>query len=123
MNRLTEEQEAAAHSEGETTNRGSNLLSGEQSSLLAPDAIQDFRTQWDRVQTAFVDDPQSAVKQADELVAAAVKRLAETFAEQRSGLERQWGKGGDVSTEDLRIALQKYRAFFQRLLAVGTSGG
>jgi hypothetical protein len=86
--------------------------------LLPGDAVQDFRGRWDRVQTAFVDDPRNAVKQADELVASAMKRLAETFAEQRSGLERQWDRGDDVSTEELRQALRKYRAFFQRLLTV-----
>ena len=86
--------------------------------LLAGDAVQDFRGRWDHVQTAFVDDPRSAVKQADELVASAMKQLAEAFAQQRSGLESQWDHGDNVSTEELRLALRKYRAFFQRLLAV-----
>ena len=86
--------------------------------LLAQDAVQDFRQHWERVQTAFVDDPRTAVKEADELVASAMKRLAESFAEQRNALERQWGRGDDVSTEELRLALRKYRAFFQRLLTV-----
>jgi hypothetical protein len=64
-----------------------------------------------------VDDPRSSVKKADELVATAMKRLAEGFSQQRTGLEQQWDRGEDVSTEDLRLALQKYRSFFQRLLA------
>jgi hypothetical protein len=50
-------------------------------------------------------------------VAQVMKRLAEVFAEERSSLERQWDRGDDVSTEDLRIALQRYRSFFQRLLS------
>jgi CHAD domain-containing protein len=58
------------------------------------------------------------VQQADELVAQAIKRLAETFADARNGLERQWASGDDVSTEDLRVALRKYRTFFERLLTV-----
>lgn len=129
MNRITEEhateQTALAHREAKTTDRGSERMAAEESwgRLLPADAVQEFRTRWDRVQTAFVDDPQTAVKQADELVSQAVKRLADTFSEQRSGLERQWAQGGDVSTEDLRVALRKYRAFFQRLLAAGASGG
>jgi len=69
-------------------------------------------------QTAFVDEPRSAVEQADGLVAAAMKRLAEVFAEERSRLEQQWDRGDNVSTEDLRIALQRYRSFFQRLLSI-----
>jgi hypothetical protein len=86
--------------------------------LLPQEFAQDLRGQWDRIQTGFVDDPRNAVKQADELVASAMKRLAEVFADARGNLERQWDRGDEVSTEDLRIALQKYRAFFQRLLAV-----
>ena len=86
--------------------------------LLDPNVAQDLRNHWDPIQAAFVDDPRMAVKQADELVAGAMRRLAETFAEQRSGMERQWDRGDQVSTEDLRLALRKYRMFFQRLISV-----
>ena len=86
--------------------------------LLAADVVQDLRNHWDPIQTSFVDDPRTAVKQADELVATAMKRLAESFANQRSGMDGQWDRGDEVSTEELRLALRKYRAFFQRLLAV-----
>ncbi|PWU10111.1 MAG: hypothetical protein C5B51_05110 [Terriglobia bacterium] len=86
--------------------------------LLPADFVQDLRGRWDRVQTSFVDEPRKAVKEADELVASAMKRIAESFAEARGALERQWDRGDEVSTEDLRLALQKYRAFFQRLLTV-----
>ncbi len=86
--------------------------------LLPQDFVQDLRSRWDRIQTGFVDEPRSAVQQADELVAQAIKRLAENFAAARSGLEEQWDRGDNVSTEDLRVALKKYRTFFQRLLAV-----
>jgi len=77
-----------------------------------------FRADWLAIQTQFVDDPRNAVKQADELVAATMKRLAEVFAGERDNLEKEWDRGEDVSTEDLRIALQRYRAFFDRLLSV-----
>lgn len=86
--------------------------------LLPEDVVKDFRSRWDQIQTGFVDEPRNAVQQADELVAQAIKRLAENFATARSGLEEQWGRGDNVSTEDLRVALRKYRTFFQRLLAV-----
>jgi hypothetical protein len=59
-----------------------------------------------------------SVEQADSLVAQVMKRLAEVFAEERSGLEQQWDRGDQVSTEDLRVAMQRYRTFFDRLLAV-----
>lgn len=80
--------------------------------------LADLRNRWSSVQTAFVDEPRRAVEQADSLVASAMKRLAEVFAEERAKLEGQWDRGDNVSTEDLRIALQRYRSFFHRLLAV-----
>jgi hypothetical protein len=65
-----------------------------------------------------VDEPRRAVEQADNLVAGTMKRLAEVFAEERGKLEGQWDKGENVSTEDLRLALRRYRSFFSRLLSV-----
>jgi hypothetical protein len=65
-----------------------------------------------------VDEPRKAVEQADGLVASTMKRLAEVFAEERSKLEKQWDRGDNVSTEDLRVALQRYRSFFHRLLSI-----
>ncbi len=86
--------------------------------LFPNNELEELRNRWTGVQTAFVDEPRTAVEQADGLVASAMKRLAEVFAEERSKLEQQWDRGDNVSTEDLRIALQRYRSFFQRLLAV-----
>jgi hypothetical protein len=86
--------------------------------LVEQSALQDFRSRWGAIQTGFVDNPGGAVKQADELVAAVMQRLAEVFAGERANLELQWAKGDDVSTEDLRVALRRYRSFFDRLLSV-----
>jgi hypothetical protein len=86
--------------------------------LLPTEEIGELRRQWDSIQTGFVDEPRRAVEDADALVAAAMKRLAEVFASERSQLEGQWDRGDNVSTEDLRLALQRYRAFFGRLLAI-----
>jgi hypothetical protein len=78
----------------------------------------DLRGQWQRIQGGFVDDPRASVEQADQLVATAIKRLAEIFANERGNLETAWSRGGEVSTEDLRQALRRYRSFFDRLLTV-----
>jgi hypothetical protein len=86
--------------------------------LLVADETHTFRSRWDAIQTGFVDEPRHAVEQADGLVAEVMKRLAETFADERSKLEGQWSRGDNVSTEDLRLALQRYRSFFDRLLAM-----
>lgn len=83
--------------------------------LFQPDAAQSFRSQWDEVQIGFVDDPVSAVRRADELVAQVMKNLAQTFAQERSHLE---GEMKDGDTEHMRVALRRYRSFFQRLLSL-----
>jgi hypothetical protein len=78
----------------------------------------ELRDRWTDVQSAFVDEPRTAVEQADALVADVMKRLATGFADERKSLEGQWSRGDDVSTEDLRLAMQRYRSFFDRLLSV-----
>jgi hypothetical protein len=86
--------------------------------LFLDDVANDLRTRWKDIQTGFVDEPRKAVQQADELVAQAIKSLAERFAQERNRLEQSWDRGDQVNTEDLRVALQTYRSFFHRLLSV-----
>ncbi|HSV83378.1 MAG TPA: hypothetical protein VLK85_29625 [Ramlibacter sp.] len=85
--------------------------------FLAP-AADDFRRRWDAIQIGFVDDPRLAVRHADELVAQVMQSLAETFASQRSAIEAGIGQSEQANTENLRVALQRYRSFFQRLLSL-----
>src|SRR5919197_4055470 len=86
--------------------------------LFSNAAVQDFRSRWTTLQTGFVDEPRRAVQEADELVAEVIKQLAETFSDDRAKLEKQWDQGDKVSTEDLRLVLQRYRSFFDRFLSV-----
>jgi len=86
--------------------------------LFSAEETAKFRSKWDAIQVSFVDEPRRSVEEADSLVAATMKRLAEEFAAERSNLEGQWDRGSDVSTEDLRIALRRYRSFFGRLLTI-----
>lgn len=86
--------------------------------LFGAEETAEFRGKWDGIQAGFVDEPRRAVELADGLVAEAMTRLAEIFANERKGLEGQWDRGGDVTTEDLRLALRRYRSFFSRLLSV-----
>jgi len=85
--------------------------------MFASDEAAGYRTRWDAVQTGFVDDPRKAVEEADALVAQVIHRLSEVFADERTSLEHQWDRGDQISTEDLRVALQRYRSFFERLLS------
>jgi hypothetical protein len=87
-------------------------------SLFEDQELSGFRSRWEAVQTGFVDEPRAAVSEADALVKQVVSRLSDVFTQERARLEGQWDRGGDLSTEDLRQALRRYRAFFDRLLRV-----
>lgn len=91
--------------------------SGERQPLLPADQAEQYKSNWETIQASFVDEPREAVEKADRLVADLMQRLAAGFSEERERLESQWEKGGDVSTEDLRVALTRYRSFFNRLLS------
>lgn len=93
-------------------------LAQETGPLFSGNEANELRAKWDAIQVGFVDEPRGAVAQADALVAGTMKRLAEVFAAERSKLDGQWNQGEDVSTEDLRLALRRYRSFFGRLLSV-----
>jgi hypothetical protein len=86
--------------------------------LFPDDQLHDLQTRWDEIQTSFVDEPRSAVESADSLVAQTMKQLAEAFSRERANLEHQWDSGENISTEDLRVAFQRYRSFFRRLLSL-----
>jgi hypothetical protein len=86
--------------------------------LFPPDMAQTYRSRWAAVQSSFVDDPRQAAMQGDELVAQVMKSLAESFAHEREQLERQLSQSGEASTETLRVALRRYRSFFERLLSL-----
>ena len=101
-----------------TVEEGSRSQAADDSGPLLPDDETDrFTARWREIQIAFVDEPRDSVAKADALVADLMQRLATSFSDERQRLERQWDRGGDVSTEDLRVALTRYRSFFDRLLS------
>jgi hypothetical protein len=85
--------------------------------LIGDDDTRDVQVRWEQIQVSFVDEPRRSVEEADTLVAELMQRLADSFAQERERLEGQWDRGDEVSTEDLRVALQRYRSFFARLLS------
>ena len=116
---VTREAQSHAHVVADATRPGADSDGDHRATpLFAGNESDDFRRRWTDIQAGFVDEPRQSVENADSLVAAAIKRLAEIFARERSSLEQQWAQGGDVSTEDLRLALQRYRNFIDRLLSV-----
>ncbi|MFE4335922.1 hypothetical protein ACFRQM_43100 [Streptomyces sp. NPDC056831] len=96
--------------------RSAAELAEEKEPLLGKEQ-EEFRARWQKIQGEFVDDPKNAVNAADQLVAETMQALATTFSEHKRGLEGQWHRGEEVATEDLRLALQQYRSFFNRLLS------
>jgi hypothetical protein len=102
--------EAITHEASIGTNAGSSAA------LLSREESEHYRTRWNEIQGKFVDEPRSAVQQADALVSEVIEQITQMFANEHSSLEGQWNQGNDVSTEDLRKALQHYRSFFNRLV-------
>ncbi|MCK9519480.1 MAG: hypothetical protein M0R74_10735 [Dehalococcoidia bacterium] len=86
--------------------------------LFSRDDTNEMSDRWEEIQRVFIDDPRRAVTQADRLVSDTMQQLSNQFLSARRRLEEQWDRGGDASTEDLRQAMQQYRAFFRRLLAI-----
>jgi len=97
---------------------GNKAVESQPVSLLRNEEIDELRSRWNAIQIEFVDEPRTSVEQADALVAEVMKRIAQMFSEKRAVLDEQWASHDDVSTEDLRVALQRYRSFFHRLLAL-----
>lgn len=92
------------------------MSTGSVAALLTHEETEHFRTRWSEIQGRFVDEPRSAVQQADALVSEVIEKITAMFANEHSSLEEQWKEGKDVSTENLRQALQHYRSFFNRLV-------
>jgi hypothetical protein len=110
----TTEQRAVTTEQQEDSQRVQPLVGAEEASQ--------FRSRWDAIQTAFVDDPRRAVEEANQLVDEVTSRVVETFTRGRGALEEQWSRGDEVTTEELRVALQRYRAFFDGLLQTTSAG-
>lgn len=102
---------------GEPAPEAATPTDDEPPQLLTTDEEGDFRARWQEIQNRFVDDPREAVHAADTLVADLMQTLASTFSQHKQGLETQWNRGEEANTEDLRMALRKYRSFFNRLLS------
>ena len=100
------------------SNTSAQQSTTESEPLFPQDRLNDYRQRWTEIQASFVDDPRGATQQADNLVATVIKDLAQIFSDERQTLEGQWTRGEDVSTEDLRVALTRYRTFFDQLLSV-----
>jgi len=116
---MTDREVVYPRAEGQPADRQSaDASANDRAALFEPTLLNDFNARWTDVQTSFVDEPRRAVHQADALVSDVIQRISDTFGNERAQLEQQWDRGGDVSTEELRQALQRYRAFFSRLLTL-----
>jgi hypothetical protein len=112
---------AARELEEKIREREPSAMEKELLPLLDGSEAEEFRSRWLDIQTDFVDDPRHSVENADELVARVINSITENFANERTSLEDQWNRGEEASTEDLRLAMKRYRSFFNRLLTLETS--
>ena len=120
LNEPRKKEEMATKNEAEVVpfDRRAGAETQPTAALLPKRQLEELRGRWSSIQTSFVDEPRKAVEAADKLVASAIKQIEEVFFAQRSNLEKQWSRGDQVSTEDLRVCLQHYRQFFDRLLSL-----
>ncbi len=102
--------------DGESTSSGTARTEADQERLIPGDSAFDYQQRWEVIQAGFIDEPRESVSEADRLVEEVMGRVSDRFEEQRRALEEQWAQG-EASTEDLRLALRRYRAFFERLLS------
>ncbi|WP_455355775.1 hypothetical protein [Streptomyces sp. SYSU K217416] len=112
-----EEAQEAEQQAGTGTEAARDEQGDQDQPLLSPEDAEGYRSSWGDIQGRFVDDPRDAVRSADALVAEVMQTLAQSFSSHKQGLEGQWDRGEEVPTEDLRLALQRYRSFFNRLLS------
>jgi hypothetical protein len=97
------------------TSRGEDSEGRER--LVSADRAESYGSRWDKVKGEFVDEPRQAVADADALVGELLDELQSLFTEQRHGIERNL-ENDETSTEDMRLALRRYRSFFDRLLSI-----
>ena len=110
--------EASPDARGAAREQAPDRGASQAAQLLEPQDHEAMTRRWRDIQADFVDHPREAMQDADTLVAGLMQHLAQMFSQERSQLEAQWSRGDEVSTEDLRVSLQRYRAFFERLLSV-----
>lgn len=89
-----------------------------EAALFPANERTELEQKWNEIQARFVDEPRGSVEEANALVSDLMDRLVSSFSDQRERLEGQWERGDDVTTEDLRMVLMRYRSFFGRLLEV-----
>jgi hypothetical protein len=99
------------------TGATAGTATAERQSLFEASQAATYSTRWEEIQSRFVDEPEDSVRKADELVNEVIQDLVAGFRSERETLEREWSAKGEASTEDFRVALQRYRSFFQRLLS------
>lgn len=109
------ESQASVNDEPTAAAAGSTDGEGE---LFSASERNELKDRWNDIQARFVDEPRGSVEEANALVSDLMDRLVSSFSEQRERLEEQWDRGDDVTTEDLRVVLMRYRSFFGRLLEV-----
>lgn len=96
---------------------GSDTDADSREPLVSTERADSYGSRWDAVKGTFVDEPRRAVAEADALVGELLTELETLFREQRRSIEHGLDTD-ETSTEDMRLALRRYRSFFDRLLTL-----
>jgi hypothetical protein len=115
---VVEETEPESRAEADVESAASGTEGRGEGELFPASERNELEQKWNEIQARFVDEPRGSVEEANALVSDLMDRLVSSFSEQRERLEGQWERGDDVTTEDLRMVLMRYRSFFGRLLQV-----
>jgi hypothetical protein len=83
--------------------------------LLTAEAEEGFLNRWVEIQVGFVEDPAESVRDADALIQEIADTLTTAFAARRTELAAGW-QHGTPDTEELRLALRRYRSFIGVIL-------
>ena len=115
---VEEETQSESRAEADVQGAASDAEGGGEGELFPANERNELEQKWNEIPARFVDEPRGSVEEANALVSDLMDRLVSSFSEQRERLEGQWERGDDVTTEDLRMVLMRYRSFFGRLLQV-----
>jgi hypothetical protein len=114
--RRAEESQDSAYRAADAGAADQGDADGQRATLIAPERADGYNSRWNQLKSDFVDEPRRAVRGANELVGEVLDELEELFRRQRTDLE-QGLENEQTTTEDLRLALGRYRSFFDRLLS------
>ncbi len=83
---------------------------------FSQEELGELQSRWKAIQVQFVDEPCSAVEQAEAFVAETSERVKQMLVDKQKVLGQQWLNHDEVTTEELRVIMQDYRTLLNQML-------